>query len=663
MISDPTPDLVHSFSYPIAKKYGVNAAIVLGYLGRKIAKSAHLHDSRHWYYTTYRELAENYPYLGLTAVYEAVQRLVADSGPLLHGNYNRWKQDKTCWYAFREEHYRNQLDAEPRYFKVSDASAYGVTEAVILNNFAHWIGKNQAGDPNRIYHPASAQKLSQILPFSRSSIQRALDSLVNQRVLVMRVPEDRRKPNEYALASLVELQNTCPNTNKLAQSVFVSEQQPKNDGYPKAKMPGPTTNTGGPDTNMGSPNANTGGPTTNNITYLKDIYCEDYHLKDICLKEDRFKAASQVGASSAHIDFVDSSGPLADSIACSLTANQNDVAASEPTRSISVAPPSKPLNLPESLKAREWPVGDPNNPRYGFLDPDVHYACWDVMLLHGNSQDEMIVGMGLGIVEAIKKLIEVTEPSRIDQLMGLPSQLELNAALVEWAADFLSQYYDEKFSINSESHDQDFRREFVRQGICFLNMSFHKSRFDMPSVYFGSPLYGEIIVAIYRRMRPYQEKQGEERRQRYLNERRAEYASPDQHKENDPSLTAAEKMQVFNQSLQARNRIGRFDELGQFTEMVVLIHRNTMNLVRQFFQLNPEFTPAHLNQVIDQCLELGPTIADREDAQWYAKQGHKISFLVTNLSMIAAQLNLTSSLPAITPLPHQEKTAALEMAA
>jgi hypothetical protein len=86
----------------------------------------------------------------------------------------------------------------------------------------------------------------------------------------------------------------------------------------------------------------------------------------------------------------------------------------------------------------------------------------------------------------------------------------------------------------------------------------------------------------------------------------------------------------------------------------VLIQSQSLNIARRFFQLNPAFTPAHLNVVLDECLKFDRNI-DGLDDEWYPKNGYKISFLLNNLETIASELNLLSELPAFIPLPRKEE--------
>src|ERR1017187_3118675 len=128
---------IHSFSRKIAAKYGVNAALVLGYIGFRISLSRNEREGRLWFYDTLDTIAQHYPYLGRSAIYEAIHRLTHNNGPLMVGNFNKRKGDKTNWYSFRFESTAELLKKKPLYFRVEDAALYGIPAAVLLNNLAY----------------------------------------------------------------------------------------------------------------------------------------------------------------------------------------------------------------------------------------------------------------------------------------------------------------------------------------------------------------------------------------------------------------------------------------------------------------------------------------------------------------------------------------------
>jgi len=87
----------------------------------------------------------------------------------------------------------------------------------------------------------------------------------------------------------------------------------------------------------------------------------------------------------------------------------------------------------------------------------------------------------------------------------------------------------------------------------------------------------------------------------------------------------------------------------------VTYNNASSKLIREFFQLNPQFTVKDLNLVLDQCIKLPEDYFDGgDDPQWHARTGRDISRFIRSFDIIASQLNLIDQLPDITPLPIPE---------
>jgi hypothetical protein len=276
--------VTHSFSRNIAAKYGVNAAIVLAYIGYRIENSKNERDGKRWYYDTLDNLAKHYPYIGRTALFEAIKRLTGKNGPLIVGHFNKRKGDRTNWYAFRDESTAQLLEAKPLYFSVIDAVEHGLTEAIILTNLAYWINTNQKNNPYYRCHPLSPAKLATIWPFSRSTVQRALKKLVDDdRILFFRRDgTDTRKATEYGFRVKEELEEhlSSPNTNRALFDVSSIDKGdceilPAHTRIQKmvGSNPNPTI-----------PNPNMTGSDPNDYTILIDNCLKDPCLKEVCLK-------------------------------------------------------------------------------------------------------------------------------------------------------------------------------------------------------------------------------------------------------------------------------------------------------------------------------------------------------------------------------------------
>lgn len=96
----------HSFDIEIAKKYGVNAAILYRnfqfWIAKNKANERNFRDGQTWTYNSMRALLGLFPYLSKWDIRQALKKLL-DAKVLLKGNYNVKGYDRTTWYAFSDE--------------------------------------------------------------------------------------------------------------------------------------------------------------------------------------------------------------------------------------------------------------------------------------------------------------------------------------------------------------------------------------------------------------------------------------------------------------------------------------------------------------------------------------------------------------------------------
>lgn len=96
----------HYFDIDIAKKYGVNAAILLQNLGhwirRNEANEKNYFDGNYWTFNSRRAYRELFPYMSERQINTAFQKLI-DDGLVITGNYNKVAYDRTLWYALTQK--------------------------------------------------------------------------------------------------------------------------------------------------------------------------------------------------------------------------------------------------------------------------------------------------------------------------------------------------------------------------------------------------------------------------------------------------------------------------------------------------------------------------------------------------------------------------------
>ena len=96
----------HTFDIEIAKKCGVNAAILYRnfqyWVLHNKANKKHLIDGRTWTYNSQRAFEELFPYMTRAHIRGALKVLI-DNDIIIVGNHNKRKGDRTTWYAFKDE--------------------------------------------------------------------------------------------------------------------------------------------------------------------------------------------------------------------------------------------------------------------------------------------------------------------------------------------------------------------------------------------------------------------------------------------------------------------------------------------------------------------------------------------------------------------------------
>ena len=92
--------MVHFFDSDIAKKYGVNAAVLACFLWdcieQKSTESPQLHEGKVWGRCSVQMMTGFFPFLSYDEIRYAMKRLVNK------GQFNESRFDRTNWYAFTE---------------------------------------------------------------------------------------------------------------------------------------------------------------------------------------------------------------------------------------------------------------------------------------------------------------------------------------------------------------------------------------------------------------------------------------------------------------------------------------------------------------------------------------------------------------------------------
>ena len=83
----------------LACEIGLNESIVLLQIEFWISISDNWHDGQKWTYQSVRDMRKkSFPFWSISTINRAVTSLIK-SGYLIEGNYNKYKYDKTRWFA------------------------------------------------------------------------------------------------------------------------------------------------------------------------------------------------------------------------------------------------------------------------------------------------------------------------------------------------------------------------------------------------------------------------------------------------------------------------------------------------------------------------------------------------------------------------------------
>lgn len=152
----------HSFDINIAKKYGIEEAILLQYLyfwiEKNKANEKHFYNGTYWTYNTKKAFSNLFPYMTPRKIDYTLNNLI-EKGLVITDNFNADGRDRTLWYALTNLGYCILQNCEMQNTKVeNDNNNYNNTntdinitdnkEKSIINNtkemeiFEHWNKKN-----------------------------------------------------------------------------------------------------------------------------------------------------------------------------------------------------------------------------------------------------------------------------------------------------------------------------------------------------------------------------------------------------------------------------------------------------------------------------------------------------------------------------------------
>ena len=131
--------------------------------------------------------------------------------------------------------------------------------------------------------------------------------------------------------------------------------------------------------------------------------------------------------------------------------------------------------------------------------------------------------------------------------------------------------------------------------------------------------------------------------------RRQQHCSPDESLEADVTLSAAKKVKVLENAINARNLTGVLDEKFQLHANLLSFNAGSLFNAKEFFNTNPEVTPSHLLEVMDFCAAYvanNPLEEGEYDEKYVLRKGTHLTSLLNSLPAVVAAAGLGQSIPA-----------------
>ena len=610
----------HSLSNTVAGRLGCPAGLLLKYLDYVIRKKGKEKDGRKWYRVTLDHLAEKFPYLSRTCIEETLKKLTAgEKSPLLVRNDNYHGYDRTCNYAFRDQKLGAESAAKLRYFQPDDAGKHGIPTALLLHNLRYWAGhKDAAADGWQVL---KLKELAEALPLTTKQIRDALKSLVAKGVLERLEPAGQHRYWRYRLAqpkpapvtnpdmgvTKADMQVTNPdmevtkadNYNSYQSQLAVGVRQ--SDNY--SVRPAPPSAMGACQTQSGEVEQPASSATTK----------AELGQTAPVTRSDRQTALDVP---------VDDGKPQ---MTCSDAVVANPV---ETPASTELAVP-KPSTL--------WPL------TFKELSVEVDKKFRKVNRTTRDNferaiEHELDLLLEPQTVETLDRYSQMLQPDILyAEFQPLVSQFKF--AAIEGVEASILNAFKQMAMVRLVEVFRNFDRHYRHSGVQYpyrMNIEIRQRL---------QPLHSARIAEYKRQFAEAKQAEWEARRQ--------QHRSPDESLEADTTLSAAKKAKVLENAINARNLTGLLDEKFQLHANLLKFNANSLFNAKEFFNANPEVTPAHLLEVMNFCAAYvanNPLEDGEYDENYDLRKGTQLTSLLKSLPAVVAAAGLGQSMPAFTGL-------------
>lgn len=171
----------HSFDIDIAKKYGVEAAIIIEnlkfWIDKNRANNKHFYEGQYWTYNSAKAFSELFPYWSEFQISRILKKLEKDE-VLLTGNFNQSSYDRTKWYSLnRKIHFTELQNGNDEIVKsYTDINTVVITDVITDEHKTSPTTKKTKPIPIREYLDLCRKKQISALPSDCAGLK-SMDAL------------------------------------------------------------------------------------------------------------------------------------------------------------------------------------------------------------------------------------------------------------------------------------------------------------------------------------------------------------------------------------------------------------------------------------------------------------------------------------------------------
>lgn len=622
----------HSLSNTVAGRLGCPAALLLKYLDFVISKKGKEKDGHKWYRVTMDHLAKLYPYLSRGCIEKTLKKLTAgQQSPLMvhHDNYHGY--DRTAHYAFRDGKLGAESGAKLRYFHPDDAAQHGIPAALLLHNLRYWGGHKDAATDG--WQVLKLKDLAEALPLTTKQIRDALKNLVEKGVLERTEPAGKHRHWRYRLVEPKPGEMTEVDmgvTKRDMQVTKVDMQVTKRDmGVTKRD------------------NYN-----SYQTSYQSQLAVGVRQSENYSVRPAPPSALGACQTQSGEIEQPASSATTNAKLGQTALVTRSDRQTAldvplddgKPQRICSDAVVTNCVETPAST---ELAVPKPST-LWPLTFKELQTLAWRKF---SKSEKTTKANFELLVEQELDLLLKSQSVESLDRY----SQMLQPDILYTTFQPLVSTLQFAAF----KEHDESILNAFKQLAMMILVDAFRY--FDPQHRHGAGQQYSyRIHLDMLRKLQPLRKARIEKHRQQFAaakqaewEARRQQHRSPDESLEADATLSAAKKVKVLENAINARNLTGLLDEKFQLHANLLNFNAKSLLHAKEFFNANAEVMPAHLLEVMDFCAAYvanNPLEDGEYDENYVLRKGTHLTSLLNSLPAVVAAAGLGQTIPAFTGL-------------